>query len=112
MNQKISYSDEYDTEHYPISMSDHQVIDSLGLHRDWSYQATIHGKVFWMHNPATFDLNSIKKLAESARLRWVSINEFRIDANEFKTVCGIGFLNGINLEVTEFSIGLKHDNEI
>lgn len=108
----MTYSDDFDENHYPISDSDLLIVRFLSFFSEWAYCATIHGKIFTAVCPATFDLNSIKKLAESARLRWVSINEFRIDADEFKTACGIGFLNGINLEVTEFSIGLKHDNEI
>lgn len=105
----ITYSDDFDEKNYPISDSDLVTVRSLSMCSEWIYYATIHGKIFAASKPSTFDLNSIKRLAESSRLRWVSINDFRIDAKEFAIACGIGFLNSINLEVTEFSIGLTHE---
>jgi hypothetical protein len=105
----IAYQDEFDVENYPITESDKEFINSIDVCFEWDYIATIHGKIFVAKSPRHFELVHIKHIAEFTRLRWVSINEYRIDSKDFSTVCKVGFLNSIALEASEFSIGLTHD---
>jgi hypothetical protein len=105
----IDYVEDFDKTHYPITESDREIINSLDVCFEWDYIATLHGKIFIARSIRDFPLNNIRHLAESDRLRWISINEFRVSPEDFVTACGIGFLNSIGLEVTEFSIGLTHE---
>lgn len=107
----IDYIEDFDKTHYPVSESDREIINSLDVCFEWDYIATLHGKIFIAKSMRDFPLNVIRHLAESDRLRWISIDEFRVSSDDFETACGIGFLNAIALEVTEFSIGLKHDKQ-
>lgn len=108
---QFTYSDEYDVDHYPISESDHAIISTVVGCSEWKYFVTIHGKIYAAMEPCVLTLADLKQVAESNRLRWVSINDCRVDAKDFAVACNIKFLNSIALEISELSIGLKHEGE-